>query len=123
MTATRSGKMRRVARAQMTRMDWIAAGQQVLREQGVTGVKLSTLTERLGVTTGSFYHHFQDFGEYLDALADWYGSDSPREALFLVAKERDPIQRIRVLRQKAEQFDIPRLDAAMRVWAASSPRA
>lgn len=115
--------MSAVARAPTSRRSWIEAGQQVLREDGFAGLKLAGLTRRLGVTTGSFYHHFADFGAYLDALADAYAVESPREALALVAAEHDPLTRVRVMREMAEQLDIPRLDAAMRVWAASSERA
>jgi AcrR family transcriptional regulator len=103
-----------------SRDTWIEAGQHVLREDGFAGLKLAKLTARLGVTTGSFYHHFADFGTYLDALADAYDT---RAAFGVIADEHDPLQRIRVLRATAEQLDIPRLDAAMRVWAASSDRA
>ena len=43
------------------RNDWIASGQVILRKSGISAVKLSALTARLGVSIGSFYHHFTNF--------------------------------------------------------------
>ena len=104
------------------RLDWVLAGQDLLREGGIANVKLANLTAALGVTTGSFYHHFEDLGVYLDELADHYATTQP-SAAFEVVRDLEPLERIRLLFTLADEQDIPRLDRAMRVWAASSPRA
>lgn len=110
------------ARTVLSRTDWLVAGQQLLRDGGITSVKLTALTSTLGVTTGSFYHHFEDFGAYLDALADYYAGDVGIDAL-QAAADADPLDRIRMLVRLRGEWDVPKLDRAMRVWAASSPRA
>jgi AcrR family transcriptional regulator len=109
-------------RAMLSRQDWLVAGQQLLREGGITCVKLSALTSALGVTTGSFYHHFEDFGTYLDALADAYVGDVALDALQAAAAE-EPRDRIRLLFRLRGEWDVPPLDHAMRVWADSNARA
>lgn len=54
--------------------DWTAAALDLLVEQGVTGVKISTLCARLSVTKGSFYWHFADLRALMAATADrWCG--------------------------------------------------
>ena len=63
-----------------SKQDWYKTGLQTLAVQGVDGLTIQTLTDRLGVTKGSFYHHFQnveDFREKLIAFwADQYRSTS-----------------------------------------------
>lgn len=54
--------------------DWTSAALELLVEQGVAAVKISTLCERLGVTKGSFYWHFADLRSLMAATADrWCG--------------------------------------------------
>lgn len=111
------------SRAQLSRTDWILAGQRLLREGGAPAVKLSSLTKRLKVTSGSFYHHFTDFPEYLDALADFYGGANVDTIVEILSAEPDPFERMRRMREMADTMDIGDLDTAMRVWATTSDRA
>jgi AcrR family transcriptional regulator len=109
-------------RVVLSRKDWIHAGQDLLREGGVPAVKLHALTSRLGVTTGSFYHHFADFSAYLEALAGDY-SKAELEAAFAAVADEAPADRLRLLFRLTTDWDIPPLDRAMRVWAATNPSA
>jgi AcrR family transcriptional regulator len=106
----------------VTRRDWLLAGQVLLRQGGVRAVKLRALTRKLGVTTGSFYHHFEDMPAYLDALAEHYGEAQPTEGLARLAG-LPPRERLAGLVTMARAQDMQRLDAAMRGWAADDPRA
>lgn len=90
---------KRVAKtSDATRLDvgaWVQAGLDHLADHGVEGVKVETLAKRMGVTKGSFYHHFKDREALLAAmLADWRrratldiidrldrGSEAPAERL------------------------------------------
>jgi AcrR family transcriptional regulator len=104
-------------------LDWILAGQELLREGGIGAVKLTPLLARLEVTSGSFYHHFRDFPEYRQALADYYGGENVARVTAIVAQVEDPAERLRTFRRLALEWDIGRLDSAMRVWATSDERA
>lgn len=114
--------MTRPARALLSRQDWIDAGQELLRTGGITSVKLSPLLARLGVTSGSFYHHFSDFPAFLDALADDYGTVH-LERVAAAIESTDPSMRVREMRRLMEAWAAPDLDRAMRVWATSNERA
>jgi AcrR family transcriptional regulator len=111
------------APATLSRQSWIQAGQELLIEGGISNVKLATLTHRLGVTSGSFYHHFTGFRDYLDALADVHGGENVERIMAAVTPMDDPAGRIRALRTLAEEWDVSRLDSAMRVWATTDDRA
>ncbi|MFO1079126.1 MAG: TetR/AcrR family transcriptional regulator [Reyranellaceae bacterium] len=111
-------------KARLSRDDWIAAGQEVLCEVGIAGLRLSALTRRLEVSTGSFYHHFADMDEFLAALARHYDEADVRSILARAsAGASGPLSRIRRLAAISLDSPIFRLDRAMRVWATSDERA
>ncbi len=108
----------------LSRRDWIVAGQDVLREHGVSGLKLAPLTRRLGVSTGSFYHHFPDFDAYLGAVAEAFSIDRVQGLLDRARAEGvDPVGRIRALAKLSLADHTFDLDRAMRVWATMEERA
>lgn len=105
--------------------DWIAAGQDLLREQGISAIKLAALTRRLGVSTGSFYHHFTDFEQYLGALAESYSLERVMLDLERALQDGDPspIARLQSLARQSLKAGTFELDRAMRIWATMDPRA
>jgi len=51
---------------------WIGAAARAMAESGDDGVRVEALARDLGVTKGSFYWHFRDRRELLDAVvAEW----------------------------------------------------
>jgi AcrR family transcriptional regulator len=112
------------ANGRLSRGDWIAAGQAVLCDVGIAGLRLSTLTRRLHVSTGSFYHHFVDMDDYLAALARHFSEADVRSILERATTGAGgPLSRIRRLAAISLDSPIFRLDRAMRVWATSDSRA
>jgi AcrR family transcriptional regulator len=105
-----------------SRADWLVAGQRLLRAGGPDAVRLAALTESLGVTTGSFYHHWTDMDEYLDALADYFGAEQLEEGLAL-ARATHPMERLQRLADLAWDRRMSALDRAMRSWATGNRRA
>ena len=116
--------VQRKGNPRLSRRDWILKGQEILRESGVSAVKLAPLTRRLGVSTGSFYHHFSDFDEYLGAIAEAFSVDRVQSLLNRArAAGGDPVGRIRALAQLSLEDHTFDLDRAMRVWATMDERA
>jgi AcrR family transcriptional regulator len=122
--AANSSRRPRRANPRLSQADWIAAGQAVLCEVGIAGLRLSVLTKRLRVSTGSFYHHFADIEAYLAALASHFSrADVKRILDRAAAGASSPLSRIRRLAAISLDSTIFQLDRAMRVWATSDPRA
>ena len=48
---------------------YFAAAYELLVTHGCGGVTIAALCDRLGVTKGSFYHHFADMAEFVAAFA------------------------------------------------------
>lgn len=100
-------------------------GQAVLREGGIEALKLHCLTKRLAVSTGSFYHHFKNFDEYLSAVADFYGSEQA-QLPFDEARVRVGDDPELLLKEATTIFGVGsgrQLNIAMRAWAQMDKRA
>lgn len=57
-------------KTKVPRETWIETARRVLIEEGIAGVKVDRLANRLGVTRGGFYHNFGDREILLQALLD-----------------------------------------------------
>jgi len=111
-----------VRSAPLTRRDWLEAGQTLLRKRGVAGLKLRPLAASLGISTGSFYHHFADFETFLAELARYYSGEQLAEHLRVVRAEAStPYERIVRASQIAHEVVLSELIAAMRAWARRDP--
>ena len=47
---------------------WIIAGLHALSSEGIGAVKVEALARQLGLTKGSFYHHFKNRGALLERM-------------------------------------------------------
>ncbi len=108
----------------LTRAEWIDAARALLVAEGIEAVKILRLAERLGVTRGSFYWHFADRADLLDALLALWMRQNTRAVIDAVDAALDLTAGILGLFDvwvDAARFD-PDLDAAMRDWARRSPK-
>jgi AcrR family transcriptional regulator len=109
--------------APLGRRDWLEAGQILLRGSGVGGLKLRALADSLGISTGSFYHHFSDFDAYLVALAKYYSGEQLAASIATVVREaHTPYDRIVRASLLAHDLKLPELMVAMRAWARRDAR-
>lgn len=77
----------------VVREDWLEAAVRAFRQSGVDAVRVEALARDLGVTKGSFYWHYKDRAELLDALLRLW----EEETTGLVEKAtlvRDPLARV-----------------------------
>ena len=110
----------------LRKSDWIQAGLVAVADDGPSGLRIDRLCRRLGVSKGSFHHHFAgstDFKqavlaayetlvvEALDHAIDQTAADSPRAAL----------TGLTAAITGTESFYRPDLEVAMRAWAFSDP--
>ena len=91
---------------------------RVLAEEGVPGVRIDRIATRLGLSKGSFFHHFDGVAAYRSALLErWEGqalhdlADAPPQAIL-----EDLAARVGTL------VDL-RLEVAVRAWAFQDPEA
>ncbi len=106
----------------LTRQDWLRCALQVLPERGVAGLKIVHLAKHLGATSGSFYWHFKDLKDLLDALLEYWEQELT-DAIVNAARSYDgpPEQRIWNLMMQVLEQDAAAPDHAISVWARSDP--
>lgn len=81
------------AKLKRTRQDWIAAAIEYGARNGFAAIAVEPLASELGTTKGSFYWHFKDRAELLEAVALKWEEDSTTQVISLVesASGEDPL--------------------------------
>jgi AcrR family transcriptional regulator len=103
---------------QLTRTQWLEQGLLTLAEQGPQFVKIDVLCQALGVTKGSFYHHFEHHAAFVTALLDHWEGTYTRQLIEAVAGIEGSIERAAHLSQLVYSKDM-RPEVAMRAWGKS----
>jgi AcrR family transcriptional regulator len=99
---------------------YFATGLEVLSDLGYGGLKLAEVCNRLGVTSGSFYHYFSNWSTYTYELVNHWKNASTMELVAYSRQEPDPRTRIEQLYQNA--LDLPHgAEAAIRTWSSLDP--
>jgi len=103
-----------------TKEAWLKEGLRVLAKMGEAGLNIDVLAKRLGVTKGSFYHHFKNrqvFSEEL--LAFW--EDAMTEDVTRLSREGDYSERNKRFMELSFELENFDLEVAVRAWALRDP--
>ncbi len=106
-----------------SRDDWIAAGLEALAGEGLPGVRIDPIAAQLGVSKGSFHHHFEGAADYRRAILERYEAqaiDAMRQA---TAHAPGGIERLEALVASFERLHDARIETALRAWAIHDPDA
>ncbi|MBU9762289.1 TetR/AcrR family transcriptional regulator [Mycobacterium sp. TNTM28] len=100
----------------VSREAYFETGLDVLSDLGYGGLKLAEVCNRLGVTTGSFYHYFPNWASYTrELIAHWREARTQRVVESLRA-DQDAHHRIESI--IGEALALPHgAEAAIRVWS------
>jgi AcrR family transcriptional regulator len=99
---------------------WLRAGLEALRKGGVGAVRVERLAEEVGVTKGSFYHHFRDRGALLDAVLEFWAREMTDAEFDRVRELRGGLAaRLLALATDVLEHGMGRYDPAIRAWARS----
>ncbi|OBA78144.1 TetR family transcriptional regulator [Mycobacterium sp. 1164966.3] len=112
----------RKPQSRLTVEDWLQAGYDLLAEHGVRALKVERLCQRVGVTRGSFYWHFEDMESYRAALVESWNAflEDDRHSL----AELDtlpPRERLSAMMTALTSPQHWMLERAMREWARTDP--
>jgi AcrR family transcriptional regulator len=103
--------------ARLSREAWLDEGLKLLREQGSEALTIDQLTQRLGVTKGSFYHHFRNREEFSQALLALWEEKLTRQLIEASSRGRDFSEKNLKLIRMTEQLSDSELEVAIRAWA------
>ncbi|BAB75427.1 TetR/AcrR family transcriptional regulator [Nostoc sp. PCC 7120 = FACHB-418] len=101
----------------LERQDWINAGLKVLAEGGIEAVRVEPLAKLIKVTKGSFYWHFKNRDDLLEAiLQEWVKGETNNLIERVETIGGDATTKLLHLFEFAIQID-GRLENAIRAWA------
>lgn len=111
----------------LDRAAWIKGALSALSEEGHAGLRVETLAKRLHVTKGSFYWHFRDRRDLVDAvLEEWKNSriaDIHKQTAADAGRELDALRHtIDVYSAGRNRKGLP-IELAVREWASRDARA
>jgi AcrR family transcriptional regulator len=109
-------------RKQLQRFDWLLKALDIFITEGIDAVRITRLADELNVTRGSFYWHFSNREDLIDALVAYWkdrNTNAIVDAVTTAESLSDGIFRFFETCLNTQLFD-PRLDLAVREWARRS---
>jgi AcrR family transcriptional regulator len=108
-----------MAVARTPRSSWIDEGLKALADGGPQAVRVETLAQKLGVTKGGFYWHFDDRGALLDEMLETWEHAMVDEVIERVEeKGGDARDRLRTLFELGVTVgELMKVELAVRDWA------
>lgn len=103
-----------------SKQDYFDSGMALLAREGVRGVTVAKLCEGLGVTKGSFYHHFRGVEDFKAQLLDHWSTEREQQVLVAADAVLDPYERLDALREAAIGLH-HEAEVAIRAWSRTDP--
>ena len=104
----------------VSRDGYLETGLEVLSDLGYGGLKLAEVCNRLGVTSGSFYHYFSSWAAYTRELIDHWQKVNTTRLIESLSAETDPRRRIDGMIHIG--LNLPHgAEAAIRTWSNLDP--
>lgn len=103
---------------------WLGAGLDALRKGGVGAVRVERLAAEVGVTKGSFYHHFANLDGLVKSLLFFWEAEATEAVIRTLDQVKDPRERLRRLFELSwDRVDHLKAEAALAAAAvAGDPR-
>lgn len=106
--------------ARLTKKDWLEEGFKILTEFAQDKLKIMYLCERLGVTRGSFYHHFTSIENYVSELMEEWEDQNTMEFIRVASQGQSPEDKIELLNNQVKRTNHA-LETSIRSWSFYKP--
>lgn len=106
----------------LSRDEWIAGSFEAFRHGGVDALRVEPLAKRLGVTKGSFYHHFENRRAlHMALLGEWERLGTSEIIDDVSDSSPDAGDRLRTLARETMKSDpfTDAIETGIRSWAAT----
>ena len=104
----------------VSRVVYLETGLGVLSDLGYGGLKLAEVCNRLGVTSGSFYHYFDNWPTYTKELVEHWRQANTIRLVEWIRTEPDPRRRLDRIIDIG--LNLPHgAEAAIRSWSSADP--
>lgn len=104
----------------LSKENWVSAGLDILKVKGYSELSIVRLSNQLGVTRGSFYHHFKSLNQFIDAMIEsWEERVVNKGFQQTLIHESDPEKEFKNLINYVSQLH-DKYDLVFRQWAAAN---
>jgi AcrR family transcriptional regulator len=105
---------------QKTKRDWWLAGITLLAAKGSQGLTIDALCQKMGVTKGSFYHHFKSYENYIKSLLDFYETEGTFDIIDQLKDLPTPMEKLKglidmVVKASTDYLEYP--EKSIRAWS------
>jgi len=105
-------------KVRLARRNWLDAALELLNNNGVNSVTVEALATKLGITRGSFYHHFKDRKDLSNEMLEYWKRKWTIEIRDTVAAlGLDGLQSLIALGNLIKHRRAAGYDVAVRAWA------
>lgn len=112
----------RPGRKRYDRERWMQTALNVLAQEGGAKLRVESIAAALNVTKGSFYHHFRNRSDFINALSEYWVSNFTEVVISEIgALETDGSGKLRAVMQLVAERELDKYDIAFRSWAAQDP--
>jgi len=102
----------------VSREQYFDAALEILAQSGFKGLNIGVLCRNLGVTSGSFYHHFGSWQGFVDVLLEFWENRQGILLRNLDFGKGEPETDLELLGKLTEGLN-HKAEAAIRAWAAN----
>jgi len=96
--------------------DWLEVGLKTIGTAGIDGLTIQNMTDQLGVTKGSFYHHFTNMEHFEEALITFWADQYLSTAGDLPGSASERLDLLdRIMEEAFSRITEP--EVAIRAWA------
>lgn len=106
--------------ARLSKKDWLEEGFKILTEFAQDKLKILYLCERLGVTRGSFYHHFTSIDNYISELMEAWEEENTMEFIRVASQGKTLEEKMELLNSQVIQTH-QALETSIRSWSFYHP--
>ena len=107
-------------RIRLSRTDWLARAMNVLSKEGGARLNINPLCQKLGVTKGSFYAHFESQADFVRQLIEFWDEAFTQSVINKIdeLKGQPANERLLALMRLLRDKRLAKYDIAIRAWAA-----
>ena len=107
----------------LTRSKWLNEAMHVLARGGPSRLNVALLCEKLGVTKGSFYAHFESRNDFVQQLLNHWSNEFTQSVIEAMdeLEAQSAEDRLLALMRLLHREQVGRYDVAIRAWAAQEP--
>jgi AcrR family transcriptional regulator len=110
------------AKIRLSKQQWTAQGLKAFGQKGVGALRIDELCHRLKVTKGSFYWHFKNRADFLNAILNYWKQIATLDIIERIEKKAGlPFDKILALFKEANSGIVDfSAEQAIRHWARSN---